>query len=557
VAEKFDVIIVGAGPAGSAAAITLAREGHEVLILEKAKVPGHRNMTGGILFGGYLPGYSIMDIAPEFEAEAPLERKIVYHELYALQNPVEKNGRAEYRILKMDKNSLATKLGFTMLDINTGHDYTVLRARFDRWFARKAVEVGAMLATGKSVEELLWRDNKVVGVVSEGEDLYADVVIDCSGVTSHLPAQAGLRDRLKPEHVYHGVKHVYKLNPSLVEERFKAGEGFKAIYLLGDFMHSVIGGGFIYPNKETISIGIVAGLDSLIDASISSPTELGKPLDIVEEMETHPFVEDYIQGGELVEYSAHNIPRGYKTILQTPYTSGFLVAGDALGAFVKIGALIDGMRRAIATGIMAAKTYIHAKKNNDFSANSLSRYKDLLKPIYEDVSKSEKNSKLLEKPLFYKTIPSLAFKLGLAKRIVHNGELKRRDERDAIQRIQERTGLLDYEEDKEYSHIKVNFELASMDSRKAWIPLCPVNCYTLVTQKGVFASYKDLFNYNLSRLGNVAEALEETSKDIAEGKVRFDHVACVSCGTCGVIGPPGVVDFGHERGGHGVQYKYG
>ncbi len=556
-AEKFDVIIVGAGPAGSAAAITLAKEGHDVLMLEKAKVPGHRNMTGGILFGGYLPGYSIMDIVPEFEAEAPLERKIVAHELYALQKPVAKNGKVEYRILKMDKNSIATKLGFTMLDINTGHDYTVLRARFDKWFARKAVELGAMLATGKSVEELLWRDNKVAGVISEGEDLYANVVIDCSGVTSHLPTQAGLRDKLKPEQVYHGVKHVYKLEPNLIEEKFNAGGGFKAIYLLGDFMHSVIGGGFIYPNRDTVSIGIVAGLDSLITASISLPTELGKPLDIVEEMENHPFVSQYIQGGNLVEYSAHNIPKGYKTMLKTPYANGFLVAGDALGSFVKIGALIDGMRRAIATGIMAARTYIHARKNNDFSANTLSVYKEMLKPIYEDINKSEKNSKLLEKPLFYKTLPNIAFKLGIAKKMEYNGGIKQRDERDSIQRIQERTGLLDYEEDKEYSHIKVNFELASRDLKKAWIPLCPVNCYTLVTPKGVFASYRDLLAYNLSRIGNTNKALEETRRDIEEGKVRFDHVACVACGTCGVIGPPGVVDFGHERQGHGVQYKYG
>ena len=556
-AEKFDVIIVGAGPAGSAAAITLAKEGYEVLMLEKAKVPGHRNMTGGVLFGGYLPGYSIMDIVPEFEAEAPLERRIVAHELYALQRPTRKNGKIEYRLLKMDKNSIATKLGFTMLDINTGHDYTVLRARFDKWFAKKAVETGAMLATGKSVEDLLWRGNSVVGVVSEGEELYADVVIDCSGVTSHLPTKAGLRERLKPDQVYHGVKHVYKLDSSVVEERFRVDGGFKAIYLLGDFMHSVIGGGFIYPNRETVSVGIVAGLDSLIEASVSSPAELGKPLDIVEEMEIHPFVNQYIENGELVEYSAHNIPKGYKTILQTPYTAGFLVAGDALGSFVKIGALIDGMRRAIATGIMAARTYIQARRRGDFSADSLAVYKEMLKPIYDDVAKSEKNSKLLEKPLFYQTLPSIAFKLGLAKKIEYNGELKQLEQRDAIQRVQERTGLLDYEEDKEYSHIKVNFELASADGRKAWIPLCPVNCYTLVTSKGVFASYRDLFNYNLSRLGDTARALEETRRDVAEGRVRFDHVACVACGTCGVIGPAGVVDFGHERRGHGVQYKYG
>ena len=343
------------------------------------------------------------------------------------------------------------------------------------------------------------------------------------------------------------------------------GDGYKAIYLLGDFMHDVVGGGFIYPNKETVSIGVVASLDSLIEKCTKDPSEVGKPIDIVEEMENHPMVYEFIEGGNLVEYSAHNIPKGYKTILRQPYTSGFLVAGDALGAFVKIGALIDGMRRAIASGIMAAEAYVHARRQGDFTARSLSIYKELLSPIYRDVEVSRRNSSLIERRLFYYTIPKLLFRLGLAEKRVYNGSNRPVDTRDAIQRIQERTGLLDYEEDKEYSHIKVDYGKASADPLKAWIPLCPVNCYTLVTPKGVFASFKDLYNYNLARLrrelGEVAnlreKALEETRRDILEGRVRFDHVACVACGTCGVIGPPDVIDFGHEKEGHGVQYKYG
>ncbi|MDJ0270555.1 MAG: FAD-dependent oxidoreductase [Aigarchaeota archaeon] len=557
--EKFDVVVVGAGPAGSAAAITLAREGYDVLLLEKAKVPGHRNITGGVLFGRYLPGYGMIDLIPEFEEEAPLERRIVAHELYALQQPQREDNRLTYRLLKMDKRSIATRLGLTMLNVDTGHDYTVLRARFDKWMASKAVEAGAIMVTGKSVEHLLTRGNQVVGVVTDdNEEIMCNVVIDCGGVTSRLVEQAGLRGKLEPHQVYHGVKHVYKLEPTLIEERFSADGGFKAVYLLGDFMHSTVGGGFLYPNRDTVSVGIVAGMDSLIERLTSSPNDVGKPLDMVEEMESHPFVWQLIEGGSLVEYSAHNIPRGYKTILETPYTSGFLVAGDALGAFVKIGALIDGMRRAIASGIMAAETYIHAHGAGDFTYRTLAIYRKLLSPIYRDVAASKRNSALLERRFFYETMPRLMFSLGLAQKRNYTGEEKKRDLRDAIQRIQERTGLLDYEEDKEYSHIKVDTQKASQDRLKAWIPLCPVNCYTLITPKGVFASFKDLYEYNLAQLGGRAEeALRTTFKDVEEGAVRFDHVACVACGTCGVIGPPGVVDFGHERQGHGVQYKYG
>ncbi|MEM2807399.1 MAG: FAD-dependent oxidoreductase, partial [Candidatus Caldarchaeum sp.] len=208
--DKFDVIVVGAGPAGSAAAIKLAREGFDVLVLEKAQLPGQRNVSGGVLFGGFENGLGLVDLVPEFEEQAPVERKIAGHELYMVSEPRRQNGEASYRYIKLDKSSLFTRLGLTMLDATTGHDYSVLRTRFDRWFAGVATEEGAMLTTRKTVEDLLWKDGRVVGVKTVDEEVYADLVIDCGGVTSLLPEKAGIRPRLTPDQVYHGVKHVFK-----------------------------------------------------------------------------------------------------------------------------------------------------------------------------------------------------------------------------------------------------------------------------------------------------------------------------------------------------------
>jgi electron transfer flavoprotein-quinone oxidoreductase len=137
-----------------------------------------------------------------------------------------------------------------------------------------------------------------------------------------------------------------------------------------------------------------------------------------------------------------------------------------------------------------------------------------------------------------------------------------------MQKIQERTGLLSYLEDEEYSHIRVNYPKANLDKRKLWVPACPVNCYTLVVPgKGVFASYKDLYYRNLSVLAEklpsasskevADEAVKETWKDVEKGEIRFDHVPCISCGTCWLIGPPDVIDFNPERDGHGVKFRYG
>ncbi|MEM1964877.1 MAG: FAD-dependent oxidoreductase [Candidatus Caldarchaeum sp.] len=563
--EKFDVIVVGAGPAGSAAALTLAREGYDVLMVEKAQLPGQRNVSGGVLFGGFRDGLGLIDLIPEFEHEAPVERKISAHELYLLSKPVRKNDEWRYRYLKFDKNSFLTHLGLTMLNASSGHDYTVLRTRFDRWMASKAVEAGAMLATSKTVEDLVFKDGRVAGVLTQDEELHADMVIDCSGVTSLLPEKAGIRPRLTSDQVYHGVKHVLKVSPQKIEEFFKIDDGFKTLYLLGPFMHGVVGGGFVYPNRDTLSVGVVVGLSSAIPVFTSQFNKIGKPFEMLNEMESHPFLAEVLANAKLVEYSAHNIPRGYKVLPEKPYAGGFLMAGDALGVFYKIGALIDGIRPAIASGILAARAYIHAKKQGDFSASTLSVYRQLLEPLYKLVAKSKTNSALIERKISYSNGSLFLLKLGLGRSAAAKSVNMENSGRNVLQTVQQMTGLLDYHEDKVRSHIEVNQALASADKEKAWIPMCPVNCYTLVTGKGVFASFKDLYAYNLETLRKnraddrmaFKKAIEATLEDIRTGQLKFDHVACVACGTCGVIGPPAVVRFGHEWNGRGVRFRYG
>ncbi|MBI4258491.1 MAG: hypothetical protein HY619_06015, partial [Thaumarchaeota archaeon] len=226
----------------------------------------------------------------------------------------------------------------------------------------------------------------------------------------------------------------------------------------------------------------------------------------------------------------------------------------------------DGMRRAVASGIMAADVFDQAKKTGDFSSKTLSRYKEMLKPIYKDVARSKWDSWFFESRLAYDIMPSIAFALGWGRRIGYTPSTKPDDNRDANQKIQARTGLLTYDEDKHYSHIKVDLEACSKAAFKPWVPACPFNCYTLVLPKGVFASYLDLFHYNIQQLRKQSgmnedtvrrEAEHLTREDLTSGTVRFDHVACVGCGACGILGPPEAVRFGHERHGHGVRYAYG
>lgn len=560
--EKYDVVVVGAGPGGSSAAYYLASRGYEVMLIEKAKVPGHRNMTGGVLYTRYLEGYGAVDVFPGFESEAPLERRVTRYKVVVLGNPRFQGGEFRYRVYEIGEGSPLYRVVHGGALESPG--YTVIRSRLDKWMAGKVEEAGGILVTGQAVEDLLFEDGRVAGVRTSREDVACDLVIDASGVTSTLVVKAGLRGPLKPAQVYHGIKQVYRLGEDEINSRFglRPGEGM-AITLMGDFLHGARGGGFIYTNRDTVSVGIALPMDSMLSLLRERPWEVGKPLDILEELVGHPYVRDLIEGGELVEYSAHNVPRGQAAVLKKPFAPGFLAVGDALGAFVKIGALIDGMRRAIATGVMAARAYIHAKRRGDFGESALSVYLDLLKPIYRDLRRARVDGAVSESGLLYGPGYRLALAVLGTSRSSRKGIVRGRG--DAIQRVQSRTGILEYDEDKEYSHIRVEWWRADRDEHKLWVPACPYNCYTLVVEgKGVFASYKDLYEHNLellSRRGGPGDprsrALEETRRDVRRGRVRFDHVACVECGTCWVIGPPDTIIYGHARDGHGVKFKYG
>ncbi len=551
--EKYDVIVVGAGVGGNAAALYLARKGYQVMLIEKGMVAGHKNLTGGVLYGSFHAGFGLIDLLPEFEKEAPVERKVIDYRLVLLSSPVKINGKYSYKYLEGKDLPLLDSFAHRLK--GTGHDYTVHRARFDKWFSSKVEQAGGIVVTGTAVEDLLWKDGKVSGVRTSKEEVEADLVIDASGVTSKLVTKAGLRGPLDPEDVYHGVKLVFELGEGEIESRFGLGKGEGiAMAIMGDFLHGMKGGGFLYTDRSTISVGIAVDAHSMLRSLRENVQILGKPIDVVDEMVSHPYISRYIEGARLVEYGAHNIPKGYRTFLRRSFAPGFLVVGDALGAFVKLGAIIDGMRRAIASGIMAAKTYEYARSKGEF-VNSLSMYEEMLRPLAADISRYRAETLVSESNFLYgRGYEALLNSAGKERTVDSVNEVPKVDSQ---QRIQSLTATLSYNEDKEWSHIKVS-QRADDDPLKMWIPACPANCYTLLVEgKGVFASFRDLYRVNLDRVKDPAEALKLTWSDVRAGKVRFDHVPCVACGTCWVIGPKDVIDFNPERGGHGVKYSFG
>lgn len=350
--EKFDAIIVGGGLAGCSAAIVLARAGLEVLVIERGDYCGAKNMTGGRLYG-----HSLEKIIPNFAEEAPIERKV-----------------------KREKVSLMSADG--SLDIGYGSkklsaapesaSYTVLHAKFDQWLAEKAEEAGAEIATGFVVDELIVQDGKVVGINADGEEMYADVVILADGVNSLLAQQIGMKKELEPNQVAVGAKETIRLSEDIINQRFGlTGDEGMAWLSAGDPTDGSFGGGFLYTNKDTISIGIVATLSDIGHSELSVPQML-------ERFKNHPSVAPYLEGGETIEYSGHLVPEEGLHMVPELYRDGVLVAGDAAGFCVNLGFTVRGMDFAIESGRLAAEAVIKAHEAGDFSAATLSSYETAL-----------------------------------------------------------------------------------------------------------------------------------------------------------------------------------
>lgn len=386
--EKFDVIIVGAGLAGLSAAYTLAEAGLETVVVERGDYPGAKNVTGGRIYinpaRSYLPG---------IWEEAPFERHVTT-ECVTMMAP-DTSTTLRFRAEKFNQEPYQS--------------YTVLRSIFDRWLAEKAEEKGAMLVTRNVVEDVIKENGKVIGVVAGGEELGADVVIACDGVLSLTAEKAGLRSPGLPKHYAVGIKEVIELPREKIEDRFGlSGDEGAAHLFMGSLTYGKFGGGFLYTNKTSLSLGIVVGIKDLIEKTpaVEAPRML-------EEFKKRPEIAPLIADGELVEYSAHVIPEGGLEGLTRLFADGILVAGDAAGFSMNMGLTVRGMEFAIASGVMAARTVLEARKQNDFSAAALSLYPRLLNEsfVMKDFNTFKAAPHVLENPRFFSYYPQLAGKI--------------------------------------------------------------------------------------------------------------------------------------------------
>lgn len=388
-ADDFDAIVVGAGMAGCAAAIKLAQGGANVLLAERGAEPGSKNLSGGILWG-----HDLEAILPGWWQEMPVERHVV---------------RKSFGLLTADR-----ALAATYEDPTWGQPpyvgQAVLRARTDAWLAKKAEAAGATVVAAVPVERLNWEGSKVHGIVQGGETMTAPVTVLCDGANSRLALGTPIRPnpRLNGEATELGIKEVYRLDAATIDERFQLnpGEGHAEEWVCGQLPPHVMGGGFLYTNHDTISVGLILNLQSMFGSGAKSP-------DLMERFKLHPTIARRLKGAELVEYGAKLISSGWASRPAAFSGDGWMVAGDAAGFVYSNGVVIQGMNYAVRTGLLAAETALEARTAHDGSAARLQAYDRRLTTtgVLADFRDFAKMDRVKWNPRFYERYPTLAMAL--------------------------------------------------------------------------------------------------------------------------------------------------
>ncbi len=351
--NKVDVIIVGAGLAGLACAWVLAGEGLQILVLERGDAPGTKNVTGGRL---YLN--AVRALEPELVAGLPLERTVT---------------RESICMMTDDASTTVSYRGDRLAE-DPPHSATVLRGKLDGHLAEKVGERGGFVIPSTTVHELVVEEGRVTGVVAGEETFTADVVVLAGGALPLLSKQAGLSTNLTAEHHAVGVKEVLSLDRSRLEDRFclEADEG-EARLFMGSVSRGQMGGGFLYTNKETISLGIVVGLEPYRQATSTDKTSA-----LLDAFKDRPELRPLLRDAKLEEYSAHIIPEGGLDAAHQRIGDGVLALGDTAGLSLNHGLTVRGMDLALASGVLGARAILEARKQGDFSAAGLSAYDRLL-----------------------------------------------------------------------------------------------------------------------------------------------------------------------------------
>ena len=352
--RDFDVIVVGCGCAGAIAAYVAAKKGKSVLVVERGEYAGAKNMTGGRIYVHSLR--RVLDDYAEGDVdwdEIPFERKIT-HERIAMMEP-----------------EGSTTIDYTgeSLGRDGQESYSVLRGVFDQWLMELCESAGCEVIPGIAVEDLVKDGNRVVGVRAGEDEITAQVVVIAEGVNSMLTERCLGQPRPAAYEMAVGIKEVFELDERAVEDRFLTPEGEGAAMLfVGDCTHGVVGGGFMYTNRNSVSLGLVATISEIAKADTTIYQAMA-------DFKEHPAVAPIIRDARMVEHSGHMVSEGGFDMVPEYVFDGALVVGDAAMLCMNLGYQVRGMDLAVESGRLAAEAACEAIDVEDVSKAGLARYR--------------------------------------------------------------------------------------------------------------------------------------------------------------------------------------